>query len=138
MDKARFPAEIQELHRTLEWIRTHLINGGVPKAMIGKLELASEEAIVNVIHHAYPKKKGEVEIGIKWGDAQVEIIVRDSGPPFNPLKEAPKVSLHAPIEEREAGGLGIYLIRQIMDELHYAREGDENVLTMLKRFSQTK
>ena len=106
--------------------------------MIGKLELASEEAIVNVIQHGLPEKKGEVEIALKWGAGQVEIVIRHSGPPFNPLKEAPKVTPHAPIEEREAGGLGIYLIRQIMDDLIYLREGDENVLIMIKRFSQMK
>jgi anti-sigma regulatory factor (Ser/Thr protein kinase) len=138
MDTARFPAEIQELHRILKWVRTRLAAGGVSRALADKLELASEEAIVNVILHGYPKKKGEVEIAIKWSGTQVSITIRDSGPPFNPLKKIPKGVPLAPIEEREPGGLGIYLIQQIADELHYSREGGENVLIISKRFSRKK
>jgi anti-sigma regulatory factor (Ser/Thr protein kinase) len=138
MEKAFFTAEIQELHKFREWVRVRLAQGGFETSAIRKLELASEEAFVNVITHSYAGRKGKVEIGLKWGPGHVEIIMRDWGPPFDPLSNASNVDLEAPLEEREIGGLGIHLMRHVMDELIYKREKDENVLTMIKRFSQKK
>jgi serine/threonine-protein kinase RsbW len=138
MEKAFFTAEIQELHRIREWLRIRLAQRGLEKSAIHKMELASEEAFVNVVTHSYAGRKGKVEIGLKWGPGQVEIIMRDWGPPFDPLSNSSDVDLNAPLEEREVGGLGIHLMRRVMDELIYQREKDENVLTMIKRFSQKK
>ena len=133
MDKAVFTAEIQELHRILDWVRIHFAKKAVPEATIRKIELASEEAIVNVISHGYAGQKGKIEIGLKWEPGLVAIIVRDWGPPFDPLANAPHVDPAAPSEARNAGGLGIYLMRQIMDELTYVRENNANLLTMIKK-----
>ena len=138
MEKAVFSADIQELHQILAWVRVRFAKKGVEVGTIRRIELASEEALVNVISHGYAGQKGKIEIELKWAPGQVEIIVRDWGPPFDPLANAPHVDPEAPAEERNAGGLGIYLMRQIMDELIYHRDKDANVLTMIKRFSQTK
>lgn len=138
MEKAVFNAEVQDLHRILQWVRTHLEKGGFEAAAIRRMELASEEALVNVISHGYQGKRGKVEIGLKWNPGLIEITVKDWGPPFDPLANAPRVDPQAPLEERGTGGLGIYLIGQIMDELIYQREKDANVLVMIKRFSRTK
>ncbi len=138
MEKALFSAEIQELHRIREWVRIRLAKGGLETGAIRKMELASEEAFVNVVTHSYAGRKGKVEIGLKWGPGHVEIVIRDWGPPFDPLSNASNVNLDATLEEREIGGLGIHLMRHVMDELIYKREKDENVLTMIKHFSQKK
>lgn len=138
MEKAFFAAEIQELHRIREWIRVRLAKGRFEAGAIRKMELAAEEAFVNVVTHSYAGRKGKVEIGLKWAPGHIEIVLRDWGPPFDPLANASNVNLEAPLDEREIGGLGIHLMRCVMDELIYKREKDENVLTMVKRFSQTK
>ncbi len=64
--------------------------------------------------------------------------IRDWGPPFDPLAHAPNVNLEASLEERDTGGLGIYLMRQVMDVLLYQREDDANILIMIKRFSSNE
>jgi anti-sigma regulatory factor (Ser/Thr protein kinase) len=138
MEKAVFSAEIQELHQILEWVRLRLAKAGFEKGAIRKMELASEEALVNVINHGYAGRKGKVEIGLKWTPGHVEIVVRDWGPPFDPLANAPNVDPEAPLDERGIGGLGVYLMRQVMDEVVYKRENETNVLIMVKRFSQMK
>lgn len=132
MEKATFSAEINELHRILDWMRGHFTQRKAEAGVVRRIELALEEAVVNVIHHGYAGGKGKIEIGLKWEPGRVEILVRDWGPPFNPLANAPHVDPEAPSEARKAGGLGIYLMGQIMDELTYAREDGANVLTMVK------
>jgi len=138
MEKATFAAEIQELHPILRWVRAHLVKLGMVGKAQRRIELAVEEALVNVIQHAYPGRKGKVEIGIGKTPGHLEIAVRDWGPPFDPLAQAPKVDPKALLEERDVGGLGIYLMKQVMDELFYRREEEANVLVMVKRFSRTK
>lgn len=138
MEKALFPAEIQQLHRILEWMGGRLAQKGFGAAAIRRIELAAEEALVNVISHGYAGRDGKVEIGLKWDAGHVEIMVRDWGPPFDPLVNAPHVNVDASLEDRDTGGLGIYLMRQVMDEIIYRREGNANILIMVKRFSQTK
>lgn len=137
-EKAVFSAEIQELHRILEWVRVRLAKKGIEAKAVRRIELASEEALVNVISHGYAGREGKVEIGLTWSPGHVEIVVRDWGPPFDPLANAPSVDPQASLEDREMGGLGIFLMRQFMDELIYKREKDANVLIMIKHFSQTK
>ena len=62
------------------------------------------------------------------------IDIIDDGLPFNPLTEGPSVDVNAPIEERRIGGLGIHLVRSMMDDLSYRRENGKNHLTLTKRF----
>ena len=138
METTLFFAEIQELHRILEWLRVRLEKGGVEGKIVRRLELASEEAIVNVILHAYPERKGRLEVSLKLNPGSVEISFRDWGPPYDPIANAPKVDPDAPLEKREAGGLGIFFIREIADEIAYRRDRDANVLTIIKHFSRTK
>jgi len=138
METALFSAEIHELHKILHWIRVRLEKSGVQGKEVRRIELAAEEAVVNVILHGYEGKKGRVEVGIKKGPGRIELLFRDWGPPFDPLSNAPKVDPSAPLEEREAGGLGIFFMQQIMDEIAYRRESDANILTLVKHFSQTK
>lgn len=138
MQTAIFSAQIQELHRMIEWLKNHLLKRKIPSKLIGQLELALEEVAVNVIQHGYRGKSGKIEIGLQWSENQLEIQVRDWGPPFNPLTNPPKVDPSMPLEEREIGGLGIHFLKQLVDEIQYTRELNINVLKLIKRFSQMK
>ncbi|MES2272966.1 MAG: ATP-binding protein [Chlamydiota bacterium] len=132
-------AELDQLHPMLLWIRNRLIHLGFDLGTIRKVELASEEALVNIIHHAYKKAPGKIEIDIKViENAKVEIAIKDSGPPFDPLGEPTEIDRHAPLEERKVGGLGIHLMRQYMDEVRYFRDGDINTLFLVKNFPKVK
>jgi serine/threonine-protein kinase RsbW len=136
MDAMIFLSQLQQLPQMLLWVRERLGRAGVDSKQKLRIELAMEEALVNVIRHAYGEKVGKIEIFFRSDGSQVEITICDWGPPFDPLAGAPEVSIDATLEEREIGGLGVYLMRQLMDEVRYAREGTTNLLTLIKRFSQ--
>lgn len=118
----------------LFWIKEQLIQMGFERPTIRKVELASEEALVNIIRHAYKQRSGHIEIQVTiYPKNRVEIAIRDQGPPFNPLEEERRIDPAIPLEERQEGGLGILLIRKYMDEVLYRREKDLNILTLIKK-----
>ncbi len=96
------------------------------------INLVLEEALSNIIFYAFKdNKKHEIDISVSMHNKNITLKIEDSGIPFNPLEQqTPDITL--PAEERPVGGLGIFLISQIMDEMNYARKGDQNVLTLKK------
>lgn len=96
------------------------------------LNLALEEAVTNVIMYAYPEgTDGLVDIEAVIRDHSLSLIVSDSGQPFDPTAE-PNADISLGVEDRPIGGLGIYLVRSIMDSVSYERAGGKNILTMTK------
>ena len=99
-----------------------------------KLRLSSEEAVENVVRYAYDGGIGWLEAGTSLDQDSLVLTIelRDAGVPFNPLeKEDPDVTLSA--DEREIGGLGIFLCKKMMDTIEYRYEDGNNVLTMTKK-----
>ena len=95
--------------------------------------VAIEEVFVNIAHYAYGDGEGEVTLGIGFDDASRTVTFRmtDKGVPFDPLqKPDPDITLSA--EEREIGGLGIFITKKTMDSVTYAYENGENILSMTK------
>jgi len=130
-----FSAELSQLHAMLVLIQNQAKSVGFDSKTIKKIELASEEAIVNVINHAYGPLKGNIEIVIRAvPKMSLEIEIKDQGFPFNPLKDADQADLDSSLEKREIGGLGIHFIRQCMDEVLYKRVAGSNVLTLIKKY----
>jgi serine/threonine-protein kinase RsbW len=131
--KTTIPAKLENLESMLQFIRNGAEQQGFSKKDINKIQVAAEEALVNVISYAYPDDGGDVEIRCNAKGAEglvIEII--DRGVPFDPLS-LPEPDIEATPEERELGGLGIHIMRNIMDEVSYKREGDRNILTLVKR-----
>ena len=95
--------------------------------------LVLEELALNVVNHAYGSRKGEFEVIITSEEESLTIEIVDSGPEFNVLTDAPMPDVNAIIEERPVGGLGVYLVKSMMDELHYKREDDKNHIIAIKR-----
>ena len=104
--------------------------------MIMKSNLAIEEAVVNIINYAYPKgTQGDVQVTVSVDQQYFAVVICDSGMPFDPTqKEDADITLSA--EERPIGGLGIFLVRQLMDSISYERRDGQNVLTLNKRLSR--
>ena len=102
------------------------------KSMVGKLRLAVEEAVVNVMEYAYPKgTTGDVNIRATSNGRRLKFIITDAGVSFNPTEvAAADTTLSA--EERPVGGLGILLVRELMDSINYERIDGKNVLTLTK------
>ena len=96
------------------------------------LNLAMEEAVVNVMTYAYPEgTKGEVRIDAVANDRRAKFIISDRGVPFDPTAKA-EADTTLSVEERPIGGLGIHLVRQIMDSVNYEYVGGMNILTLRK------
>ncbi|MBE6839289.1 MAG: ATP-binding protein [Ruminococcus sp.] len=103
-----------------------------PEKVIKDIRLACEEAFINIINYAYPDGDGNVDIACEVDKGIIQIVLKDSGIPFNPMdSDDPDISLA--IECREVGGLGIYIVKKIMDDVNYTREGKYNILTLRKR-----
>ena len=101
-----------------------------------KMNLAIEEAVVNVMSYAYPNDiKGAVDIDALVTDDELKFVISDKGTPFDPTQQA-EVDTSLSAEERTIGGLGIHLIRQIMDTIHYEHTDDRNVLTLSKTLTK--
>ena len=99
------------------------------------LNLAIEEAVVNVMEYAYPEgTKGTVNIGATIANGLLSFVISDSGKPFDPTAKA-EVDTTLSAEERPIGGLGIHLIRQIMDDVAYERKDNKNILTLRKNLN---
>ena len=96
-----------------------------------KLRLCIEEVVENIVNYAYDGGDGWVEVGTQLDGDILTITLKDEGIPFNPLeKEDPDITLSA--EERQIGGLGIFLCKQMMDQLEYERVGNCNIFKMIK------
>ena len=94
-----------------------------------KIRLCSEEAVVNVVNYAYEGGNGFLDIETEAAEGCFILKLKDAGTPFDPLS-APEPDITLAADEREIGGLGIFLCKQMMDEVHYAYEGGCNILTM--------
>ena len=104
------------------------------EALQFKLRLSIEEAVENVVRYAYDGGIGwlEADIHLDQDALMLTIELRDAGTPFNPLeREDPDITQSA--EEREVGGLGIFLCKKMMDSISYRYEDNNNVLTMTKK-----
>ena len=101
-----------------------------------QINLAIEEAVVNVMNYAYPEgTKGDITIETRANNSEVFFIITDTGKPFDPTAKA-EVDITQSAEDRSIGGLGIHLIRQIMDHINYERVDGHNILTLIKKLSK--
>ena len=102
-----------------------------------KLRLSIEETVENVVQYAYKDGIGWMEVGtdLDKNGLTLTITLKDAGKPFNPL-EKPDPDINLPLEERAIGGLGIFLCKQLMDEVLYRYEDGCNILTMKKGISK--
>lgn len=103
---------------------------GWPPKLVYTVNLVLEELEVNALTHGRESGLEEYEITIDSQPESVVVELSDDGPPFNPLTDAPLPDLDSPLESRPIGGLGIYLIKTMVDEISYRRETDRNYLTL--------
>jgi sigma-B regulation protein RsbU (phosphoserine phosphatase) len=125
--------DIQQIPTLAEWIE----GLGVPEELNMPINLALEEAVTNVMLYAYPGQHGSVLVEFaqatdpQTAATRLIFTITDSGVPFDPTQR-PEADISSSAEEREIGGLGIHLVRQIMSEVRYERKEDKNVLTLIK------
>ena len=133
MESKIFPAKTDSLSDVLAFIEQKLETFNCSMKLQTAICVAIEEVFVNVAHYAYKDGDGIVEFNITFDEESRKVTFQmiDSGIPFDPLKkEDPDISLSA--EERNIGGLGIFITKKTMDNLSYAYENGKNILTMTK------
>ena len=124
--------DIQQIPQLAEFVETVASEAKIEQSLAMNLNLALEEAVTNVIMYAYPPKTdGLVDVEAIIRNGRLDFIISDSGTPFDPTA-APDADTSLGVEERNIGGLGIFLVRNIMDTVSYERKDGKNVLYMTK------
>ena len=133
--KKQFKAIKEELNNVLEFIHENS-KEYVDERTLNKIDVVVEEIFVNIINYAYEEPKQEkVFINIENENNKIVITFEDNGIPFNPLdKEEPDITLKA--EDRPIGGLGIYLVKKMMDNVEYVYKDNKNILIIEKRIDE--
>ncbi len=128
--------DIQQVPQLADFVDMVCEEVGMDMAIAIQMNLAMEEAVVNVMDYAYPAGTvGDVTIEAESDDDQLQFTIIDSGTPFDPTaKEEVDTTLSA--EERPIGGLGIHLVRQLMDSINYERIDGKNILTLRKKINK--
>ncbi len=134
MSKITFDANFDNLDEIREFVGEVARQGGFSNKEIYSIQLAADEASSNIIEHAYAGLgDGKIEIDCSISDTELKIVMRDHGKSFDP-SSVPEPNVKADLSERKIGGLGMYLMRKLMDEVSYVSSADAgNVLTMIKR-----
>lgn len=129
------PNDVQEVPKLAAFVDEvcEALDIGMATAM--QLNLAMEEAVVNVMDYAYPVGTyGDVNILAHANDDCLEFVISDTGTPFDPTQKE-EVDTTLSVEERRIGGLGIHLVRKIMDSISYERVDGKNVLSLRKKLA---
>src|SRR5215207_7161500 len=134
MKTVQFAAKFDYLDDIREFVGAIARDGGFSDKDVYNIQLATDEAASNIIEHAYEKiTDGVLELSCGVRDELITIVLTDHGESFDP-SEIPLPDLKADLSDRKIGGLGIFLMRKLMDEVHYEAKTDKsNVLTMTKR-----
>ena len=123
---------MKELPALIEFMEAACEDAGVKPELRFDLTLALEEAASNVMEHGYKNRGGELLVSFEVRDGSVILCLRDRARPFKPRKvTGPDTDV--PLEDRPVGGLGLHLMYELMDEVHYETLRDGNLLTMIKR-----
>jgi serine/threonine-protein kinase RsbW len=137
METLRLPATMESLEVFRLFVLGKLKQLSLAEELEFKVELVLEEVLANVVHYGYPEKAGEMEVACAIEDNERFCFsVTDWGIPFNPI-ERPDPNLCEDISERQVGGLGIYLVRHLVDQLTYQRREGGNILTFCFRIPRT-
>lgn len=123
---------VDQISQLADFLQEIADEKGLDASTAMNINLALEEAVTNVIMYAYPEgTDGLVDLEAILRDDSLVFILKDNGTPFDPTA-APEADVTLSAEERNIGGLGIFLVRKIMDTVHYVRSDGQNVLSMTK------
>lgn len=128
-----FPARFEFLDEIRDTVAEVAREGGFSEKTVYSLQLAADEAASNIIEHAYEGvADAQLSMTCDMKGDEIVITMRDTGRPFNPTS-VKEPDLHADLSERQIGGLGVYLMRKLMDNVQYESSRAGNLLTMTKR-----
>ncbi len=125
------PARIENLEKFSEQVLECAKNAGVDQKKLMHISIALEEVIVNIINYSYVDAEGKITIECSTESKNRFIItIIDSGTPFD-ITTSSTPDLTSDIDDRAVGGLGIHLVKEMMDEVHYHHENKQNILQLI-------
>lgn len=136
MNELNIEAKLDNMSMVLDFVNQHLERLDCPMKAQMQIEVAVEELYVNIAHYAYNPEVGSATIRVEVQEDPLAVIITfiDNGIPYDPLKkEDPDVTLSA--EERQIGGLGIYMVKKSMDDISYEYKDGQNILKIKKNIS---
>jgi len=129
----RISANVHEIERLNRLIRQFGELHDLPGRALYSVNLALDEVVSNIVLYGYEKSNNDpIVVKMEVRGAELTASVEDSGREFDPLS-LPPPDLSAPLEDRQVGGLGIHLMRSLMDGVEYRRHENKNLLSMRKR-----
>lgn len=131
MEEWTVAADLAALPGVLDRVTDVLRRLGVSEKAAQEVELAVDEAVTNIILHGYQGAGGRIALTCRREEGDVVVEIRDAAPPFDPTTTPPP-DLEGDADERQIGGLGIHLMREMTDAVLYERRGGENVLRLVK------
>ena len=139
MRTAAFPASFNQLDNIREYVNIFTKEAGMDDPGRCAVEMAADEACSNIIEHAYTGySSGVIECTIEFDDDSFTIVLHDHGSPFD-LTSVPLPDLSEELENRKIGGLGVFLIRELMDDVKYENRGQMgNYLTLKRKIARQK
>ena len=133
MIEREFDASDKALQSVMGFVEEELESIGCPMKVSMQISVCVEEIFVNIAHYAYRGTAGKMKLAVIPEEDGISLRFSDSGKPFNPLsKEDPDITLSA--EDRQIGGLGIFMVKKTMDDVQYEFENGQNILTIKKKF----
>ena len=117
------------------WLHEACNEWNISEELVNKLDMCAEEIFANITFYAYPEKDGTIEVKLQKSDDNIIFETKDDGIEYNPL-EKPDPDITLPPEERPLGGLGIFMMKKMADEISYKRENNQNVLTLIFKNNQ--
>lgn len=135
MKEITLEATAENIPVVTEFVNDLLEKAGCPPKARMQIDVAIDEIFSNIAHYAYAPHTGMATVQVEAGGEPCAAVLTfvDSGAPHDPLaRETPDI--HAPLGQRPIGGLGIFLVKQMMDDVRYERRSAHNVLTVVKFF----
>jgi anti-sigma regulatory factor (Ser/Thr protein kinase) len=129
-------ADLSQLGAIREFVAQAGRELSVEECVVPDLQLAVEEICANSIQHGYDGQGGQIEVTVEMVEAGIQVTVMDWGISFDP-QAVPIPDVEAPLEQRPLGGLGLFLVRKLMDEVRFEFDGERgNTVVMMKRCSR--
>ena len=132
------PSSTRYLEDARHFVETHAREAKLSEDAVEQFKIAVDEACINVIRHAYDGSDREIEVSIDLTEEGVQAVIRDWGASFDP-HSVPDPDVSATLHERSPGGLGLFLMRNVMDSVDFQFEGERgNTLTMIRRLGDAE
>jgi anti-sigma regulatory factor (Ser/Thr protein kinase) len=128
-----FANRIEEIARLAEAVDAFSEREGIPPGHVYALNLSLDELITNLVSYGYADDaEHRIQVAVHLEPDAVVVDMVDDGQPFNPFTEAPEPDIAATVEDRAVGGLGVFLVRELMDAVEYHRDGERNRVRLRK------